>query len=181
MLPSVLIYMVDQSGVIVPVRKTEDGGVSITDSPHGHIHDEKTITFVDEFTGLGIGASKDYLIKASAENEYHFLLKDFDIESAGIVRLFKNPTVSANGTEIAGNNRVVGATYVHTTKCYHTPTITDNGTFLEGRIFYTGKNIEKYVRETNEVIIKKSQSLLVEVLSNAAGNEGNIVFSGYEP
>ena len=129
------------------------------------------------WTAVASSASVYLHIKAGSTKDPH---GNFTVESEAKVttEFYENPVLTGDGTRLVENclNRQDQATSV--TCCFHTPTVSSDGTLLEinmkgsaGRTLDIGGTIT----DRGYWILKKDESYLIKVTNNDAGTKDIVI------
>ncbi|MDP2755400.1 MAG: hypothetical protein Q8P40_13565 [Nitrospirota bacterium] len=140
----------------------------------------------DVVTGLGSGATKQYLIIAPDTATRIHLIYSVEATPGITITFYEAPTKTANGTALAINNRNRNSANTATAAVYKDPTITANGTLL--RINEVGSGaaggkaggISASDRDEREWILKQNTAYLLNIVTLAASTDIATALQWYE-
>lgn len=147
----------------------EYGSIIIIAHQHAKIHSGEYWFFTNQTT-LGLGATRDILIKPTCPIDTHFLIT---IRSTGEANffLYENTTVSNNGTLLQIRNRNRNYNDTNGVKLYRTPTVTTLGYSIEQVHFGNGQNTGGSIEGLNEIELNCNYNYLLRITSEAASND----------
>jgi hypothetical protein len=165
------VVLCDDFGNVI--SDTIGHSIIVTDVDHYMIHIGASWVHSDRVSVTN-GANKDILIKNGTTGEIH--IKDFVYTSAlanGYLTLYKNPTISANGTQKTLINKHLGKqSLTPYSAIYQDPTITDVGTFLETYSVIGSKQDGGTVPGGgDEWVIPASTNMLLRFTNNGPGTD----------
>jgi hypothetical protein len=127
--PDLLTNAADASGALITINLE-----------HSKIHQGKGWNVSIETGSIAAGANYDVLFKVLEGNPH---LRQYSVtatETPATIRLYENPTVTADGTQQAMRNRKRSASDLNGVEVYIGSTITDVGTRLETDLLPTAGN-----------------------------------------
>jgi len=170
------VVVKDDAGV--PVVESYSGAIRTIETDHAMIHDGKGFQLSGEIISLANGADAYFLIDPTTP--IHWRNYKFSADTAPInIRLFENPTTTANGTVLSPLNRNRLSATVSTSAIYSGPTVTADGTELYlTRIVGTGSGANRTGENVGlplEWIIDGGNTYLLKV-SNTSGGVANLTY-----
>jgi hypothetical protein len=112
--------------------------------------------------------------------KYHF---KYEVDAVGptTVELFEAPTTTANGTAALTYNRERNSANTTGLLVYHGPTVTSDGTLLEGHsIGSSGGAKAGSTSASDEIVLKTNTKYLIKYVSKASSNDVSDAFFWYE-
>lgn len=166
-----MIEVLDYLGQLMKVRG--DKGLGLRTISHGHskAHDGKVWVHPHAFTGLGAAAAVEVVVSAAANKKIHVgVLKSFS--SAGIVSVFRNPTITG-GTVVGGKNLNFSDESASPAAVVFAPTVGADGTLIDGAAPSTIPS-DRENETPMEFILTGTNKLMVRFTATSADTDGFI-------
>lgn len=138
---------------------------------HASVHNDILVIASDFDIDVDVASPKTYLHTAPANKETHVIF-DVTLSESGVVRIYNNPTITANGTALP-HVRLNQYSTKNIITTYADPTLSDIGTLIWiGYISAgTGGNaVGGVTRNGQEFVLPAGESLVVEI-TPATDNE----------
>ena len=150
---------------------------------HHLVHTGEMFSCADYDVTVDNATPKYWLIKIPATVKTHIVIS-VSLSAAGLLELYKAPTISADGSELTSQNLNDGVSKNIYTKIYKDPTISDDGTLLEAERTggYDEKklNIAGKARQNTERIFNKSINYIIKVTPDGDSKTAAMYTEFYE-
>ena len=170
-------YLIDEFGNTAQMLGDNyyQGSPIVIDVEHHEIHcgdSYRAIRKVD----LGNGASDNILITVPNETgteltqkKYHLTIQ-LDTELEADYSFYEAPTTTANGTAMTFYNRNRNSAFTTGLTIHHTPTVTADGTLLDGDHWGSGRNAGGAQRGELEWVLKNNTKYLLRITNSTSNN-----------
>jgi len=157
-------------------------GFHVTDTEHNELAEGNVFVSGYIFEGVASNGSAVAHIKTGAK----IIVMSYGVGADGSMdyTVYKNPTITNDGTELLGVNRNMVTVKTPTCKVFRTPTVSSNGTLLIPRTNGGAVGPAKgggAATESRVIIVPPNTSLLIVATNKATGAERiNIVVDWIE-
>jgi hypothetical protein len=160
----------DRLKVDTGIPLSSSGEVVVVEGEEHDALEEGTLFTHRHIHNIGNGNVSYHLMETPSSPLFYFWWS-LNTTGAGKAEFFKEPTVSANGTE--GNNfaRNRNASDTSPLKCYHGPTVSADGTLLESISFGANGGGKQGTTESMVWKLKPSTKYLLKYTSAASNND----------
>ena len=160
--------------------------IPIIDVDHHRIHEGHRFTVVDFDSSVAVETPKYWHIKAPNLPLIHFIYSVYSARS-GTVQIFRNPTLSNDGTPLNIDNNNQNNLRTSTLLAFKDPTVTDDGTLIGGQIIGSdgdapnNKGADGGDKErVNERILKRNSSYIIKFTAVLNNTRVSIRMEHYE-
>jgi hypothetical protein len=149
------------------------GAIETIDYPHHEAH-EGNLFLVWHKADVTGGGTMTILVKVPAGVTAHTIFSVIT-ESETDLGLYEGPTVSNDGTSLTAYNHKRSSTDTGDVTAFHTPTVSVNGTQIDGRHWGSGRGVGGEGRSSEEWLLAPSTNYLV-IMTNATAQNNYISF-----
>jgi len=132
------------------------------DAAHHKIHDGDSY-LSGAWLDLTNGQVYKILIEAASTSLACHMVFKIASELETSFNFYAGTTTSNNGTPMSKFNRNRNSTKLGSLNIYHSPTVVSNGTLLGSGIMGSGKTYGGFMRDTQEIILKKGTKYMFEI------------------
>lgn len=167
------------------LKVNADGSLNVISSSGGTQLAEKTFGISYVFTPASASETPVLLLKNPSGNSLSIYLRDLLVSAlapdiGSIIRVYANPTISANGTAMTVTSFLIGGTNTTTMQAYRNPTVSANGTLLLTSSILKAITAESDREFTYARIFLANNNLLITLENSATNRDVAVTISWKE-